>query len=377
MALRTAWTKPIIESGPATRDSGDPLGLRAYATRLSREITPGLTQVTSSTRGFGLLCLGVDMIPAGTAEQDARELFQRVERLWVAADVHQCGDEATSAGKRRAKRILDGLPQSDLYPLTKPILTNQLSAGVWGGYRRAAAAFGLISGADQRSLRLSTVTLRRTGDQLVRQLRRATLEGVNLGAWLKHDGVAREVLGRVRADFPVTQGEVRVLTSAIEGYDDHHDHSLGHLRRVFDARGAVSLDDLDRAPLAGRQVGAVAQAIALRDLIEEVEFPFRAWAVTGTEPTWSKGILRMPIWEIAGAQETDLAALHARISKVGPGGLGAAVLAHHRWLARARGSQPWEVGAGPRSAEVNVLPDFALGALTSLFIEGVAPRVDR
>lgn len=339
---------------------------------------PGLTQVTSSARGFGLLCLGVDLVVAYTAdEQDARELFQRVERLWVAAEVYHCNDEATAAGKRRAIRILDALPRPDPYPLTKPILTNQLSAGVWGGYRRAAAAFGLISGADRRSLRLSTVALRGSGDQLGRQLRNATLDGVNLGAWLKHDGVPREVLERVRADLPVSDGEGRVLTAAIESYDDHHDHSLGHLRRAFDDAGSLSLDDLVAAPLADRQVGAVARAIALRDLIEELEFPFRDWTTTGAEPRWPKRILRMPIWHLAGAHETDLAALHSRLLRAGTSGLGASVLAHHRWLARARGSRPWEVGAGPRSAETKVLPDFTLRALNSLFCEGVAPRADR
>lgn len=54
----------------------------------------------------------------------------------MAAQVHHLGDEATFPGRRRAGQILDQLPSAEPYPLTKPLLTAQLSSGVWGGYRR-------------------------------------------------------------------------------------------------------------------------------------------------------------------------------------------------------------------------------------------------
>lgn len=378
MALRTAWTKPLNERGASTRDGGDPLGFRAYATRLSRHIAPGITQVTSTTRGFSVLCLGVDITSTyAVNEQDARETFLRLERLWVAAQVHHLGERASFPGRRRAEQLLDHLPRSMPYPLTKPILTAQLSSGVWGGYRRGASAFGLINGAGQRSLRFSEVKLSGAGKDLVRHLRKATLDGVNAGTWARHDDVSRAVLDKVRADRPVTNGEVRVLTRAIEAYDEYQEHSLGHLRAVFDREGcAISVHDLPGSALSSRQMVAVPQAVALLEAIEELEFRFRDWAVTGTEPTWPKRLLRLPIWQLAGPQETDVASLHARIAKAKAGEVGKALLAHHRQLSVARGAQAWEMGFNTSTARQKVLPDFALGAVSSLFSEGVAPRVD-
>lgn len=377
MALRTAWTKPLDAHTPTTRDGGDPLGFRAYATRLTRHIAPGITQVTSTTRGFSVLCLGIEIVGNyARNEQEAREIFQRVERLWVAAQVHHPGDEEMFPGRRRAGQILDQLPSAEPYPLTKPLLTAQLSSGVWGGYRRAASAFGLISGAGRRSLRLSEVTLTSRGKDLIRHLRKGTLDGVNVGSWAPKDDVPLAILDKIRADRPVSKNEARVLTEGIESYDKFHEHSLGHLRSVFDREGsAISVQDLPGSVLSSRQRVAVPQAVALLEAIEQLEFRFRDWAATGNEPTWPKRLLNLPIWRLAGPGELDLANLHARINRAGDGAIGKAVLAHHQNLSAARGAAAWEPGSNLNIASQKV-PDFALGALRSLFTEGVAPRVD-
>lgn len=376
MALRTSWTRPIDNFAIASRDGGDPLGFRAYATRLARQIVPGITRVTSTTRGFSVLCLGIDLTTSYAAnEQEAREIFQKWERMWVAAQVHHLGDAATFPGLLRANQILNGLPRSQPYPLTKPLLTAQLSSGVWGGYRRAASAFRLISGAGQRSLRLSEVKLTKDGGDLMRHLRKTCLDGVQAATWVQKDAVPRSLLEKLRADRSVSKGEVQVLTRMIEAYDEYHDRSLGHLRAVYDQHGsAITVFDLPGAELSGRQAIAVPQAVALLEAIEEIEFRFRDWVVTGIEPAWPKTLLRLPIWQIADPQEVDLTALRARMASAQTGAIGRAVLAHHQHLSAARGARAWELGSNASSAQQRRLPSFALDALSSLFDEGVAPH---
>lgn len=100
MALKTAWTVSIPDDRGSTRDGGDPLGFRSYANRLARELVPMLTQSTFQTRGFSLLCLGVEVAAKTQSEADAQRAFQHTERLWAAASVFHQGDDAPVAGKR-------------------------------------------------------------------------------------------------------------------------------------------------------------------------------------------------------------------------------------------------------------------------------------
>ena len=106
MAFKTAWTVPF-DVATGSRDSGDPLGFRAYANRLARELVPGLTKANQLTRGFSVLCLGLQIAQStGASEAEVRDRFLRFERLWVASEVRSLGDDAVFPGKRRAAQLL-------------------------------------------------------------------------------------------------------------------------------------------------------------------------------------------------------------------------------------------------------------------------------
>lgn len=131
MALKTAWTVSIPDDRGSTRDGGDPLGFRSYANRLARELVPMLTQSTFQTRGFSLLCLGVEVAAKTQSEADAQRAFQHTERLWAAASVFHQGDDAPVAGKRRAKHLLVEAEATGEYPLERPLFNAISGRNIW------------------------------------------------------------------------------------------------------------------------------------------------------------------------------------------------------------------------------------------------------
>src|SRR5664279_2159822 len=82
------WTCADREA-VVTRHSGDPLGLRAWANRVARDLTPGVTDVTNRVQGYAVFCAGLliaaDAVPHRVIA--ANEAFLRFEALWVHAQI--------------------------------------------------------------------------------------------------------------------------------------------------------------------------------------------------------------------------------------------------------------------------------------------------
>jgi hypothetical protein len=360
-----------------TRDGGDPLGFRAYANRLAREIVPGLTQATAMTRGFGLLCLALEvaMSQKPIDEPAVRERFLRVERIWVAAEALRTNGEGWFPGKRRAWRLVKGVEE---YPVDRPILDQQLSTGVWGAYRRSLAAFGLIGGARGRVVRLSQTVLAPSGHQLANTLRSNACGGVQLGRWADESNYEVPVakLRLVDADHSPTKEEVILLSQGMTSYDSRHESALSHLRNAYEQHNELDLKTIDLTALSGRQRRAVEVARSLVAAIEGIERPFRDWVATGERTQIAKSIWSADVWKAAKVDgESEL--MHLRDLAVDRPAAKALdiVLGHHRWLARRRGAPEWTPGDGRVAALVVEAPTFTLRAARSLFAEGVAPHV--
>lgn len=378
MALTTAWTVSIPDARSSPRDGGDPLGLRAYANRLARDLVPTLTQSTFQTRGFSVLCLSVKVATEAASDSDAQRSFQHLERLWAAASVNQHGDEAPVAGKRRVKRLLLEAVATGKYPLDRPLFSRPFPAETFGAYRRSAAAFGLIKGASGRGTRFGAVRLTKTGNELAKAFSSTAFAGIKVGHWARQDSVSlARVVAAINADPAPSEAEVEALSTGMTTYDGFHDHPLSRLREAFDrSSGGLSLDDLDPASLTGAQASAVVQARPLIDAIEQLEFPLREWVATGERPVIASSVLESPIWEL-GADEPDVSRLHRRLVDAQTGRLVDAVLQFHQERAVMRGASAWEPGSNLPAADRFMLPDFTLGPLEKLFQEGVAPHASR
>lgn len=386
MALRTAWTKPIDGHGTSTRDSGDPLGFRACANRLARQLVPGLTQTTSLSRGFSVLCLGLKIARsqkhATDDETRVRDGFLRFERLWVAAHCHRDGTESVFPGKRTAQLLLDDaeLGIHDGYPLDRPILTSQLSSGVWGAYRRSAAMFGLLQGADAARVQLANTKLTPRGKKLASAFDAAAFPGTYPSTWLNYPAVEIGALDDIKASASPPGGksskEVRLLTEGIEEFDAFHERALGRLRTEFDhLGGSLALTKIRLTQLAPAQRSALRLAVHLVEAIEEVEYPFRAWVADETEsPAFTNSVRSLKLWSLLPPNEADLLRLGNALAAANKDQLPQVVLRHHRQLADARGAPRWEPNSGLSAAETRELPDFTLRSAASLFREGVTPR---
>lgn len=386
MTLRTAWTMPIPAVGTTSRDGGDPLGFRACANRLARQLVPGLTQTTSLARGFSVLCLGLKIARSQNQssgdEARVRDSFLRFERLWVAAHCHRDGSDSVFPGKRTALSLLEDAELAIIegYPLGKPILTSQLSSGTWGAYRRSAAMFGLLQGADAARVQLANTKLTPRGEKLATALRAAAFPHSYPSTWLTYPAVDISALGDIEAAASPPGGksskEIRLLTEGIEEYDAFHDRALGRLRAEFDhLGGGLPLTKIRLTQLAPAQGSALRLAVHLVEAIEEVEYPFRAWvAEEGTSPDFAASVGSLKLWSLLPPNETDLLRLGKALVSASKDQLPQVVLRHHRQLADARGAPRWEPNSGSAAAKTRELPDFTLRSAASLFREGVAPR---
>ena len=136
----------VAPSGQSTRDSGDPLGLRAVATRIARDLVPGLTQTTTMTRSYSLLCLGLQVAHSlnsvGRAIS-ADDAFLRFETWWVLAQVG-AGCDTRLPGTRRARQVLEAMVRSGSVDLdVSRLLRHQLSTGLWVRTGEAQSTSGL------------------------------------------------------------------------------------------------------------------------------------------------------------------------------------------------------------------------------------------
>jgi hypothetical protein len=80
------WTCADLEA-VVTRHSGDPLGLRAWANRVARDLTPGVTDVMNRVQGYAVFCAGLLIADDAASDKliSANEAFLRFEALWVHA----------------------------------------------------------------------------------------------------------------------------------------------------------------------------------------------------------------------------------------------------------------------------------------------------
>ena len=116
-------------------------------------------------------------------------------------------------------------------------------------------------------------------------------------------------------------------------------------------------------------------AVALRDLIECVELPYRRW-MSGYDELDSRLDDELPTnsaWGVVRQHgEGDLVHLLDQFT-AGGSDLCAAADEHQLWLSQQRGSVPWKRDLRDPSWAVEELPDFGLSSVARLFCEGVVP----
>jgi hypothetical protein len=173
-----------------------------------------------------------------------------------------------------------------------------------------------------------------------------------------------------------TAKEAATLTRAFIAYDDGRvsegrGRPFASLRAAYDAGdGKLALHDLDASSLTEGQVQALDDALALDRLMTFVEMPYRRWVVGGKNGL-PKNVAEDAAWaRVRTIGESDLVALHDDLKK---DPCLAAVHRHHERIAASRGREPW-VRGDPFPGRDRLAPfDFTLGAVASLFRDGVRP----
>ena len=146
----------------------DPLGFERGYLHLAEKILPGLTNVASRPRYFGVLCAGISLSKASEPDspraqyQRRLETVLRLERLWGLANVlvrDEQGEDAFPVGgirglryvERRAREVVsrgDTRTSADF-----KVLIRQATYGVIGIYAAAAERLRLL--VDRKSLSLT------------------------------------------------------------------------------------------------------------------------------------------------------------------------------------------------------------------------------
>jgi len=378
-SLKTArWSD--YASSERERDGGDPLGFRAAAGRVARTLSPALSQASSTTRGFGLLCLALSLT---NQDLDADELVVRFERFHVLAQVNEFGNGATWPGKLRAIRLIHEAASTDQVRLDEPILDNQLSSGLWGAYRRPARLFGLIRPVGNRlDGRPSSTTLTQLGRDLASATRQQLLgpHPKKIGSWLRYDSLPVDDLEVfLTLDNAPASQELGVLREGMRDFDRVHRFPYAGLYDCFcrSSEGSVwGLNALDVDRLNAEQAVVVPTGKAIRSLIKSVEGPYRKWMVSAADSRIAISPLstQRDFWQqLREAHEQDLVDLHDRLSKAEQKGLSLfeAADAHQKSLARARAAIPWDHALPDKYWATAPPPDFGLKAPGALFAEGL------
>lgn len=372
-SIATGWSSVGVLDSFADRDISDPLGIRAWGNRVARRLVPGLTQSTVSTRGFSLLCLGLDIAKKPYAKDQEREVFLRFERLWLAAQIRH-GNSQKLAGSTAAARYLT----SDGYPLSRPVLTDQLSSGIWGQYRRAAVAMGLIGDGGSSRLSIATVPMTSQGRAMAAAARK-DLGGLQLERLLVPKDAPELVplsqLDKINPSDIPSKRELDALSKGMKTFDDHHEGELIALRRVFDDYQTLSIAILNRKSVIDRltpsQSHAAQEAKAVRKLLETVEKPFRSWISSESlgGPEQERHVIPDSVWKVVKlANEPDMTRLAELSGSLSTSSGMEALYDYHQWISSQRGTEPWGRGHQPPEFE---LPTFTLDAAANLFKEGV------
>ncbi len=375
--MRLSWSA-AVSAFDSNRDTADPLGFRGWANQLARDLVPGLTQVTWRTRGYSLLCKGLQLAKDVEEKKgkNAVEAFLRFERLWVGAQREVHGERARWAGVRMASLLL----AEDSYRLDRPLTSQQLYSGLWGAYRRSATALGLIQPSGRRS-GPAGYKLTALGHELAGAVAKAALsERVHLATHILKDSLPKEVLkSLIQSEHPGEQPskrEVEILSSAMRSADQSQDRALSRLRRVYDQQRSRSLDLdtlLHASELSETQRRSAMAARELCELMDTIEEPFRVWVTGGSVGPLSPAILDHPGWDTARSWPVpELVSLHDTIrARLKAESVLVALHRHHKQLMEQRGAEPWECDVETPSRRNYQSPDFCLPSAVRLFGEGV------
>jgi len=333
------WTDPVLAEGH--RESGDPLGLRAWASRITQQLVPGLRNGTDRVQAFGLVCAGLLLASRSAfVNLGADETLLRLERAWVISQAaHRRTKSAVPiwAGERRAQRLL----RDSVIDLDVPLLSRQLPMGVWGMYRRCAGALGLIEPSG-----LGRVTAPREArlTPAGHVLARAWIElniHANYRIALSHRLIGRTVpqarlIEMFRPDLPPFGGVVEALSKALGS----RDQELRALRAVWDQEGDLGVKTLQRFhdQLTPEQAGVLAPAAAVQTLCRRVERPYRRYLREGNSaPPPATRLADSPAWKAVPSSESDVGHLSTHLKQAPKSWLGV-----HRWakaLAAERGRE--------------------------------------
>ena len=373
MSATLSWTG-LGTSNSEGRETADPLGFRAAGVRIARDLVPGITQRTWMVRGFSLLCLGLD-ISHKKLEADRHTRFERFERFWVGAQSLHHGDATPFAGKRAAAAYL-ALPR---YPLAHgPILSQQVSTGIWGTYRTACAYFELVKSIGGRRSGPQHTKLTARGSSLAKAALQSAFDpGFNVGDWSQRPSLDRNDLGRVPANGQVaSKAELSILSEAVNAVDQHDGAPLMGLHECWSVNQPLTLEDLaGHLPksASAEQRAALDAAVAIERLAATLEKGYRLWVTGGDSEPLTRQLCASRDWQTVRPYSPDLDHLHAEL-RSGKDPTYEQVHAHQLWLSRTRGSRHWE----PATDAVTVQTrrsyepyDFALNAAGSLFNEGL------
>jgi len=376
-SLEIAWSAPVTDLDDG-RDTADPLGFRGWANQLACDLVPGLTQVTWRTRGYSLLCNGLLLAQKFEQNRDINpvEAFLRFERLWVGAQRAVHGKGARWAGVRMA----DVLLANDTYRLDKPLTSQQLYSGIWGGYRRSATALGLIRPSGRRS-GPSGYELTKLGKDMASAVAKNGFSAKSrLAEHILKPSLPVDVLRSLILEQPPGQEpslpEVDLLSTAIRATDRLQDNALQCLRSAFDRckRRPLELVTLAKEKeLSDVQRRAAVAASELLSLMLAIEAPYRLWVTGSSVKPIPQTIWRHPGWEtIRRWPVPELVSLHDTMCSPPKGAtVFETIHQHHERLMESRGAEPWERDIDTPARRDYQAPDFCLQSASLLFAEGV------
>ena len=370
----------------ATRETGDPLGFRSAAARSASALVPVVTLSAGATRLYSIFCLLLNAAKTSSTQHvSIRDRFLRLERLWMLAvvrDSHNARDSrlrtgSVFSGGDAAGRLWEA---GEPFDLDQPILTRQLSAGLWGRIRRPAAEFGLISGGGPGpegwqltayGSELASAARANVCDPDSRlgtatrwsQVTQARLDGLFEPGWATDN------------DF-YTNAESAVLSRVLHRWDERNDEEFGRLFTSYQRDSRFSVVTVIEG-LTPQQRRACSELKALDGLSKGIERPYRHW-LRGDDVSLGGSATNKARWEIVEcAGDTELAELGRKLRRNCSISM---VHRHHVSLAERRGSEPWSrrrVAEGTLTIRPFQPIETRLESLARLFAEGVNPSAGK
>jgi hypothetical protein len=378
--IEYGWSAYDPDAPSETRDNGDPLGLRAWATRIARRLVPVFTQQHRSLWGFAWLCAGRRLAgEAATVSLSRDEAWLRLEATWVHAQTrHRLLDPTVPPwpGLKKAEKMA----QLKRLRVDKEarLLRHELTQGSWGTYRRGATRLGLVRAEGLGAgFSPSTTALTAAGSDVAQLFVSVFLgsrgHGVLLDAARAGELDASRLAAIPAAGLPMPELRERIggCVQRVEGALE-----IAALRRTFDAdiHAFPSVVRISDSFLTAGQRDALRSARAARRLVEEIEFGYRRWMLGDSPP-------ESTIWDDDGPWACALADQEAEVLELRRWGRAHGWQGVHRWqreLARRRGSRALERSEVPEYYVESRPPSFGLPSLGGLFAEGLLgePRLE-